>query len=102
MDPLSDLSIGDALESLRDQLRDAIDRAQGNDLAFICKTVEVQLQVTVTKTMKGSIKAGLWSVVTVEAGADAAKADVHLIKLILDPLVRTASGTGPVEVGDDS
>ncbi|MEU8242976.1 trypco2 family protein [Actinoplanes missouriensis] len=80
-----DLLLADALESLRDQLREAVDRAQGEELTFTCESIEVQLQVVVTNTRKVEGKAGLWSVVTVGAGVDHATSATHTIKLVLKP-----------------
>ncbi|MEV6151054.1 trypco2 family protein [Nonomuraea sp. NPDC052129] len=99
MDQPGNLSLTEALSSLRSQLEEAVRRAQGEELTFICKSVEVQLQVTVTTTAKGSVKAGLWNVVTVDGGVDRAKADVHQIKLVLDP--KLAGSADPVEVDDE-
>jgi len=80
-----ELLLADALESLRDQLRLAVERAQGKDLSFACESVEVQLQVVVTNTRKGEAKAGLWSVVTVGGGIDHATGVTHTVKLVLKP-----------------
>ncbi len=80
-----DLLLADALESLRAQLREAVDRARGEDLAFSCESVEVQLQVVVTNTRKGEAKASLWSVVTVGGGIDHATSATHMVKLVLKP-----------------
>ena len=80
-----DLLLADALESLRDQLKEAVSRAQGKDLSFTCESVEVQLQVVVSHTRKGEAKAGLWSVVTVGAGVDHATSATHMVNLVLKP-----------------
>jgi Trypsin-co-occurring domain 2 len=80
-----DLLLADALESLRDQLKKAVNRAQGKDLSFSCESVEVQLQVVVSHTRKGEAKAGLWSVVTIGAGVDHATSATHVVKLVLKP-----------------
>ena len=80
-----DLLLADALGSLRAQLLEAVDQAQGQDLSFTCETVEVQLQVVVTNTRKGEAKAGLWSVVTLGGGVDHAVSATHLVKLVLRP-----------------
>ena len=80
-----ELLLADALESLREQLREAVDRAQGNDLSLVCESVEVQLQVVVSNTRKGEAKASLWSVVTVGGGIDHATSATHSVKLVLTP-----------------
>ncbi|WP_436532568.1 trypco2 family protein [Actinoplanes sp. HUAS TT8] len=93
-----DLLLADALESLRDQLEEAVDRAQGKNLSFTCESVEVQLQVVVTNTRKGEAKAGLWSVVTVGAGVDHATSATHVVKLVLKPELTTG---GRLRLSDD-
>jgi hypothetical protein len=93
-----ELLLADALESLREQLEEAIDRAQGQDLSFSCETVEIQLQVVVTNTRRAEAKAGLWSVVTVGGGADHATSATHVVKLVLKPELTSAGGK--VKLGD--
>jgi hypothetical protein len=85
------LLLADALESLRGQLKEAVERAQGQDLSFTCEVVEVQLQVVVSNTRKGEAKVGLWSVVTVGGGVDHATSATHVVKLVLKPEL---AGTG--------
>jgi hypothetical protein len=92
-----DLLLADALESLRDQLTVAVERAQGKDLAFSCESVEVQLQVVVTNTRKGEAKASLWSVLTVGGGVDHATSATHVVKLVLKP----EFNGGRIKLSDD-
>jgi hypothetical protein len=94
-----DLLLADALESLRDQLREAVDRAQGTELSLTCESVEVHLQVVVTTTRKGEAKAGLWSVVTVGGGVDHAVGVTHTVKLVLKP--ELASLPGSLKLSDE-
>ncbi|MGI5238876.1 trypco2 family protein [Dactylosporangium sp. CA-139066] len=94
-----ELLLADALESLRGQLREAVDRAQGEDLSFSCESVEVQLQVVVANTRKGEAKAGLWSVVTVGGGIDATTSATHVIKLVLKPELHATGGK--LQLSDD-
>jgi hypothetical protein len=91
-----DLLLADALESLREQLKEAVDRAQGEDLSFSCESVEVQLQVVVSNTRKGEAKAGLWSVVTIGGGVDHMTSATHVVKLVLKPEV----GGGKLKLSD--
>ncbi|MER7273754.1 trypco2 family protein [Dactylosporangium sp. NPDC000244] len=87
-----ELLLADALESLREQLTEAVDRAQGQDLLLSCESVEVQLQVVVSTTRKGEAKAGLWTVVTVGGGVDYASSATHVVKLVLKPELNGAGG----------
>jgi hypothetical protein len=86
-----DLTLAEALSSLREQLLDAIDQAQGEDLLLVCQGVEVELQVAVTTTRKGELKAGLWSVLTIGGGVDHADAATHKVKLSLMPELKGSS-----------
>lgn len=94
-----DLLLADALESLRAQLAEAVDRAQGENLSFLCESVEVQLQVVVTSTRKVEGKAGLWSVVTVGGGTDHAASATHVVKLVLKP--ELAGSKGKIKLADN-
>lgn len=94
-----DLLLADALESLREQLKEAVDRARGEDLSFSCESVEVQLQVVVSNTRKGEAKAGLWSVVTVGGGVDHMTSATHVVKLVLKPELGGAGGK--LKLSDD-
>jgi hypothetical protein len=51
-----ELTLAEALDSLREQLLDAVDRAQGAELALVCQGVEVELAVTVNTVFKGEGK----------------------------------------------
>jgi hypothetical protein len=94
-----ELTLAEALGSLREQLLDAVDRAQGADLELICQGVEVELQVTVSTTVKGEGKVGLWSVVTIGAGADHASGYGHRVKLNLLPQFK--GSTKKLAMSDD-
>ena len=94
-----DLLLADALESLREQLKEAVDRAQGEELSFSCESVEVQLQVVVSNTRKGEAKASLWSVVTVGGGIDHMTSATHIVKLVLKPELGGAGGK--LKLSDD-
>ncbi|GLH95449.1 trypco2 family protein [Phytohabitans aurantiacus] len=81
----NELTLAEALGSLREQLMDAVDQAQGEDLALVCQGIEVELQVTVATTVKGEIRGGFWNVVTAGGGVDRSNAAVHTVKLSLVP-----------------
>lgn len=96
----SELTLAEALGSLREQLLDALDRAQGAELALICKSVEVELALTLTTTYRGEGKAGLWSVITVGGGVDHSSGSTHRVKLSLMPQLRDKPGELPMELSD--
>src|SRR5688572_7096870 len=98
MEASQDLTLADALGSLRDQLEDAVAQAQGANLSFVCQSVNVELHVTVANTTKGSAKVGLWNVVTIGGGAERASTAVHVVKLTLRPELR---GSGKIRISDE-
>lgn len=98
VEPSQDLTIPEALASLREQIRFAMEWARGEDLTFEVQNIEVELQVTATTTVKGEGKVGLWNVLTVGGGVDRAEAAVHRITLVLEP--RLAESRGRIHIGD--
>ena len=92
------ISLTDAIDSLRDELTQATARAATEASAGVLLTVtdvEVELQVDVTKEIKGSTEVNVWMVKIGGEGA-ASRADTHTIRLKLTP--RAPDG-GPLPVG---
>ncbi|MBM7086644.1 trypco2 family protein [Micromonospora humidisoli] len=86
--PTHDLTIPEAVHSLRQQILQAVEWADDEDLTFSVNSIEVELQLTVTRTLKGKAEAGLWKVVTVGGGVDHARAATHRVLLNLKPQYR--------------
>ncbi|GAA3943563.1 trypco2 family protein [Actinoplanes auranticolor] len=99
METSGELTVAEALASLREQLIDAVERSEGEDMRFVCTSVDVELQVSVTSVRKGEAKAGLWSVVTVGGGVDHSNASVHKIKLTLVPEFQGRRGVKVADQG---
>ena len=92
------LPLAQAISSLRAELLDAVEQADGEDLQFAVESIELQMQVVATTTGGVSAKGGLWQVLTVNAKVDHSRATTHTVKMTLKP--RTGSGDD-VLVGDE-
>ena len=80
-----ELTISEAIDSLRTQLREAIEWGDGEDLRFAVDGVEVELQLTVAVGFKGETKVGLWSVVTAGGEISRVRGQNHVVRLKLQP-----------------
>jgi hypothetical protein len=92
------LPLSEAIGELRTELLAAVDNAAGEQLRFAVETIEVELQVVATRTVKGEAGGNLFGVVTVKGGADHATAATHKVKLVLKPT--TSDRAGDVYVAD--
>lgn len=79
------LPLAEAIGELRNELRAAVDNAAGEDLKFAVESIEVELQVVATDTLKGEAGGTLFGVLTLKGGADHAQAATHRVKLVLKP-----------------
>jgi hypothetical protein len=85
--PYDELTLPEALHSLRVQLMEAMEWAGDERLTFAIDSLELELQLAVTLVRKGQAKVGLWSVVTAGGGIDHSRAQTHRVKLVLQPIV---------------
>ncbi|MGC5054213.1 trypco2 family protein [Micromonospora sp. DT48] len=83
--PTDDLTISEAVQSLREQILAAVDWAEGEDLTFEVESVELELEVAVSTVVKGGAKAALWTVVTVGGDVERHKSATHRVTLTLQP-----------------
>ena len=93
------LPLAEAIGELRNELLSAVDNATTEELKFAVEAIEVELQVVVTRTLKGETGGSAFGVLTLKGGADHANAATHKVKLILRPEVSTAPA-GEVYVSD--
>lgn len=93
------LPLAEAIGELRNELMMAVDNAAGEDLKFAVETIEVEMQVVATNTLKGEAGGTLFGVLTLKGGADHANAATHKVKLVLKPENPSAPG-GDVYVAD--
>lgn len=92
------LPLSQALSSLRQELYQAVDDAQTENLRFKVEAIEVELQVVATRSAGGSAGIGLWQVVQLGGKLDREHAATHRVKLTLLPTLATGSDT---YVGDE-
>lgn len=80
--------LADAIDALRDELGDAMVRGEGAGVRFRVKPVELTVQAVVTKGGDGKIG---WGVVAI--GGKLESATTQTLKLQLEPVVKTETGT---------
>lgn len=80
------ISLADAIKDLRTQLQKAATEGADAKIRFIPKSVEVELNIEISKeaAVKGS--GGLWSIITLEGSAKAGSGYTHTVKLTLEPV----------------
>jgi hypothetical protein len=83
--PAADLTISEAVYSLRQQILDAVDWASGEALTFTLESVELELEVAVSTVVKGGAKVALWTVASVGGEAERRKSATHRVTLSLQP-----------------
>ncbi|MEU4665387.1 trypco2 family protein [Micromonospora chalcea] len=93
------LPLAEAIGDLRNELITGVDNAVGEDLKFLVETIEVELQVVATNTLRGEAGGTVFGVLTLKGGADHASAATHKVKLILKPKSSSAP-EGDVYVAD--
>lgn len=79
--------LADAIAALRRELADAMVAGEQDGLKFKPRPVELTIQAVVTKGGDGRIGWGVLS-----AGGKLESAKTHLLKLQLEPVLRTESG----------
>ena len=94
------ISISDALQQLRDELRKAVLEGENQDILFTPNSVEIELGVNFTTEAKGGGGFKIFAVIDVSAEATVARESQHKVKLSLQvtdksgkPLkIRSAAG----------
>jgi hypothetical protein len=76
-----------AIEALREELAAAIAHGEGSEVKFRISPVELTVQVAVTKGVDGKIG---WGVLGI--GGTVQAATTHVLKLQLEPLLKTTAG----------
>jgi hypothetical protein len=92
-----DIELADLLASLRSEIGRARLDADGQDVRFGIKSIDLELQVAVEKSAEAKAGVRFW-VVSLGGGGSTTSARTHTIKLSLD--ARTSAGD-PVLTGDD-
>jgi hypothetical protein len=94
-----ELTISEAIGSLRSQLLDAAEWAEGEELTFALDAVEVELLLSVSLAHKGEAKVGLWTVVTAGGDITRVQGQTHTVRLKLTP--QRGGTKGRIQLSDD-
>ncbi len=81
----SQVPLADAIRALRQQLSASIREGEGQDLRFQMGTVELQLQLDLSREVGGEAGASFW-VVSVGAKGSSATTSRHSVKLTMEPV----------------
>lgn len=95
---MPDISLAEAIASLRSELQGALEEGAGKPLRFLVSSLDVELEVTVASKASGKGSVGLWKVVTGETGAEHSRSRTHRIKLSLTP---EGDDGDPLKIGDE-
>ncbi|WP_030158827.1 trypco2 family protein [Glycomyces sp. NRRL B-16210] len=81
---MTNLSLADAIASLRTELRAAID---ASDKELPLEVQELELELTLEASSKTGAEAGvnLWSVITGKVSAEDADTHTHRLRIVLNP-----------------
>ena len=82
---MAEIPLAKAIESLREQLGQAMVAGLGKPLQFTLKEVDLELTVALTKSGEGSAQVGLWNILTLGTKGDYSNATTHTLKLTLMP-----------------
>ena len=87
------LELSDMMVGLREELKESQAKAQGEDLQFNVDTIDLEVQVTVSKEAKagGKAKWRFWvlSEIEGEVGAQIAKETIQTVRIRLSPAQST-------------
>lgn len=74
---MAEIPLAKAIESLREQLGEAMVAGQGKPLQFTLKEIHLELTVAITKSGEGTAQVGLWNILTLGSKGDYNKATTH-------------------------
>lgn len=83
-DAIGGLEIGPVIGTLRSELTRAIEEARGEVLRFDVESIELELEVAVTREAKAELGVKFW-VLEAGAGGTAGSARTQRLKLVLKP-----------------
>ncbi|MCP1468426.1 hypothetical protein J3E64_000093 [Sphingobium sp. OAS761] len=78
------VSLAEAIKQLRDELRESVLEAQGQDILFTPKEIEVELAITFGAEVKAGGSVKLFAFLDVSSEIKASDSHQHKIKLKLD------------------
>jgi hypothetical protein len=92
------IDLAEAIQQLRAQLVKAVEEGKDKELKFGLDTIELELQVAVTKGAGGKAGIKVW-LINAEGDSSVAKESLQKVKLVLKP---KGPGGGEVLLGDTS
>ena len=93
------IPLATAIRALRHELIEAVAEGEGESVRFALGTVELELQLEVSKEGSGDVGIKFW-VISVGGKRTTSSASTHTVRLSLTPIRETAGGQeSPVIVG---
>jgi hypothetical protein len=89
------IPLADAIRALREELVSAVAEGEGQQVRFDLHSIELELQVQMSREVGGSAGINLWAVSLGGEGARSSSA-THTVRLSLEPKLETDAGDQPV------
>jgi hypothetical protein len=90
---MAQISLEDAIKDLRSQLEKAAIAGAGAAIRFVPKTVEVELNIAISKEAEGKASGGLWSIIDLSASGKYTNEQTHKVTLTLEPVGKNGEPT---------
>ncbi|SDL47643.1 hypothetical protein SAMN05216298_3993 [Glycomyces sambucus] len=88
----SPITLGQALNSLREEVTQAVYDSSESAVRFRAREIEVELTLQVTRSTAAEAGASVWSVVTGKISGSDSTARTHKVRLVLEPIGIDDSG----------
>ena len=82
------ISLADAIKVVRAELEKAADPAHVNKVAFRYTSIEIELELELTREAEGRVGARIW-LASAEAAGRRARAETQRVKVVLEPFDRS-------------
>ena len=97
---MAEIPLAKAIESLREQLGEAMVAGLGKPLQFTLKEIHLELTVAITKSGEGTAQVGLWNILTLGSKGDYNKATTHTLTITLMPHLAGQPTQEGIDVAD--
>jgi hypothetical protein len=97
---MADVTLAEAVASLRSELQQAMEEGEGETLRFALGPVQLELELTASESAGADGKIGLWRVITIGGKAERSLSSTHRLTLTLTPRVDGGPSTEAV-IGRD-
>lgn len=98
---MTELTLADAIMSLRLELQQAMQDGDGEPLRFALGPVQLELTIAAASSAGGGGKLGLWRVVTVEGKGERSSSSTNRLTLTLTPRMDGVPPEADVIIGQD-